>query len=261
MNQPFRDRSRTRSGFRCWSPAVGVFYAVTFILWLVGRSVPGLADDLVLRPGQVTLEGFFTSHLYHKSFPLLALTLLAMSSAVILESRWGTPRFVAFYFSTALGTALVTLLSAFALGEEAPSCGAMGVAMASIVAAGYLYPEHRLARFAPPAKHLAWVIVFLLGTYLVLVLPPGSTGKPDLFLLPQVSGPGFALLFLCIDPWCQRLVEKRRARRREQEKIKVVAIRHRVDDLLEKISSEGYESLTRDEKAFLRQASKHYRVD
>ena len=63
------------------------------------------------------------------------------------------------------------------------------------------------------------------------------------------------------DPWVVSRIERWKLKRAEERREKVVAIRDRVDELLGKITEEGYEKLTRDEQTFLRQASKHYKVE
>jgi membrane associated rhomboid family serine protease len=258
MDQPFRNRSRSRPGLQYRAPpAVIVFSAIAVVLSLLGKSSPELSKDLVLSADKLTTEGFFASHLYHAyGYHLILVVLLMFSAGGVLESQWGTPRFVVFYLFTMSGSVLVTVATAALLQTKEPTCGAAGVSIGALVGAGYLYPEYRLARYAPAAKHLAWMMVFLAGA--VLAFLHTSEG---LFLFPQVSGAGFAVLFLALEPWSRRLMTHWKARRRELRMKQVVAIRHKVEDLLAKISEEGYESLTRDEKSFLREASRHYRTE
>lgn len=239
-----------------------LFIALGFVLWLLSGEGLGLLENQRLRVHGFTLEGFLTSHLLHVNAVHCALTLLlVLITGSILETRWGTPRFVFFYLFVAWGTALVTILTAFAFDERtAPSYGASGVVLGSLATIGLLYPDHKLVRHLPPAKHLAWILIFLGGAGLAYLDRSSPDPEKRTFLLPQVSGVLFALLFLWLDPWCQRLVDRWKVKRAEERREKVVAIRHRVDELLEKIHSQGYESLTRDEKLFLRQASKHYKA-
>lgn len=260
MDQPSRDRRRTRPGLQYRAPAVVVFFAITVVVSLLGTSSPGLSRDLVLSAESLTAEGLFASHLYHvKGWHLILTIVLMLSAGGILESRWGTPRFLVFYVFTTAGTVAVTLITALIVKEKEPSCGAAGAAIGALVAAGYLYPEYRIGGYAPSAKYLVWVLVFLSGA--VLAFLHGSPEKEGVFLLPQVSGAGFAVIFLALDPWFHRLLGRWKASRREERMKQVVAIRHKVEDLLAKISEEGYESLTRDEKSFLREASRHYRTE
>jgi membrane associated rhomboid family serine protease len=233
---------------------------VSLILWLQGLGADK-GYPLILDAREPTLASFFSSHLFHLNGFHLSITLLiVLIAGGILESRWGTPRFVVFYLFTAWGTALVALVCAL-LSEEMGqlSCGAAGVALASVVAVGLFYPDHRVVRILPPTKHLAWVFVFLVSTGLVLL--PALQPDRVYFYLPQVSGVAFALLFVRLDPIFLNLLDRWRAKRVRGRREKAVAMRLRVDELLDKISLSGYTSLTRDEKTFLRHASKHYRTD
>jgi membrane associated rhomboid family serine protease len=268
MVQPYRDRSETDTSFRCRAPAAVLFFAVSLVLWLLGQGL-GLEKGyaLILDAESPTLASFFSSHLFHlNGFHLSFTLLIVLIAGGILETRWGTPRFVAFYLFTAWGTALVALACGLFTSESTGqlSCGATGVALGSVVTVGLFYPDHRVVRILPPAKHLAWVLVFLVSTGLA-ILP---VWQPDLlqrdrvyFYLPQVFGVAFALLFVRLDSIFLEFLDRWRARRARGRREKAVAMRLRVDELLDKISSSGYESLTSDEKTFLRHASKHYRMD
>jgi membrane associated rhomboid family serine protease len=235
-----------------------MFVAVSLALWLSGGG-----DNHKLHLEAPAVASFLGSHLIHvDGWHLLAVVVVMLLAGGVLETRWGTPRFVAFYFLTALGASAVTLLTALVLdGDEkgAISCGAAAVCLGSLVAVGYHYPEHRIARSFPPMKHLSWILVFLGAAGLALL--DGGGRESRLLLLPQTSGVAFALLFVRLDPWCRRLADRWKAKRERERGEKVAEIRHRVEELLGKISSKGRASLTRDEERFLRQASKLYRAE
>lgn len=239
------------------APATLAFFIVSLVLSLPGEQ--GLSA-LILHIEEPTLKSFLTSHLFHTSgLHLLLNILVILPAGSILELRWGTPRFVAFYLFCAWGTAAASILIGALFNVAGPACGASGVALGSLVAVGLLYPDHRLVRAAPPAKHFVWILIFLGSTGLAVMDSGDSETQGHSVLLPQVSGVAFALLFLGLDPWCRRLAEKWREVRARGRRKRVGEIRLRVDELLEKISAHGYDSLTRDEKAFLQRASKHFR--
>src|SRR5262249_8970868 len=148
---------------------------------------------------------------------LLTLLFILITGS-ILEARWGTPRFVAFYLLVAWGTALATILAALVFeGQgDAPSYGASCVVLGSLAAIGLLYPDHKLVRHLPAAKHLAWILIFLGAAGLAYLDRMSPNPAQHTFLLPQVSGVPFALLFLWLDPWCQRLVDRWKAKREEE---------------------------------------------
>jgi membrane associated rhomboid family serine protease len=245
------------------APAVVLFFAVSLILWLLGQGLGTEKESaLILHAQAPTLASFLSSHLFHlNGFHLSITLLLVLTAGGMLESRWGTPRFIAFYLFTAWGTALVALLSVPLrdAGTGHSSCGATGVALGSVVVLGLFYPDHRVVRMLPPTRHLAWILVFLVSTGLVLL--PVLEGNDTHFYLPQVSGVAFAFLFVRLDPLFVRLLDRWRAKRATGRRKRAVAMRLRVDELLDKISSDGYASLSLHEKTFLRYASKHYGAD
>jgi membrane associated rhomboid family serine protease len=256
MNSSLGENAKSEAGSRYRAFATMLFLAVIVVLWVLS----GLLENQRLRLSHFTLQSFLTSHLLHFNNLHYALTLLLiLITGSILETRWGTPRYVFFYLFVAWGTALATILSQLIFGEPAPSNGAAGVVLGSFAAIGLLYPDHKLIRHLPPMKHLAWMLIFLGGGGLALLDRMSPDPEKQTFLLPQISGVPCALVFLWLDPLCQRFLERWKAMREEERRERVVAIRHRVDQLLEKIHAHGYESLTRDEKLFLRQASKHYK--
>ena len=70
-----------------------------------------------------------------------------------------------------------------------------------------------------------------------------------------------ALLWLRLDSAFDRKMAAWLAARDIRERERVREIRHRVDELLDKISSFGYDSLTADERSFLRHSSKHFKSE
>ena len=243
-----------------YASAVLVLVGVTGILWLIPEAFRGNHKLSIESHG---IEELIASHLYHADGLHLASVLVVLVIAGgLLESKcWGTFRFLAFFGFTALGSSIVTLVTAFIVNEKGASCGASGVAIGALVALGYSYPEHKLTWWMPKTKHLVWVLVFLNIAFLAFIDRRYASGGERHFLFPQSSGAVLALAFLVLDPWVLSRVERWKLRREEERREKVVAIRDRVDELLGKITEEGYEKLTRDEQTFLRQASKHYKAE
>jgi membrane associated rhomboid family serine protease len=239
------------------APAAWALSIVNFVLWLE----PSDKAKLVLWIEAPTFKSFLASHVVHTNGAHVILNILVILFAgSVLESRWGTLRFVAFYLFCAWGAAGAAIILAVVLPMAGPSFGATGAALGALAAIGFLYPERRLLRTAPPLKHVVWVLIFAGGAGLAVLEVSGPpAGLPGPILLPQLAGVAFALLFLRLEPFSTRLAERWRARREADRRKKVGEIRSRVDDLLAKISAEGYDSLTRDEKSFLERASRHFR--
>ncbi len=239
------------------APVVTIFFVVSLILWLLRD---GAADWLqLLRFDRVSGESFLTSHLFHTDGLHLAMnSVLILLLGMILESRWGTLRFLGFYFFCAWGGSAFSVLLARVLDvQNGYTCGASSVALGCLVSVGVLYPSARLVRWVPPNRFLVWVGIFSVCGVLALI--ESYADDPKLYLLPHAVGVPLALAYLSIVPRYDRWVVRRHQRLEEEQRIRVREIRSRVDRLLEKISAEGYESLSPDELHFLRNASKHYR--
>jgi membrane associated rhomboid family serine protease len=231
-------------------------FAVSLVLSLLEFGGSPL-EGYLLDAESITLEGILVSPLihvnaYHMTGTLLSLLLLGG----ILETRWGTLRFLLLYLLSVWGAAGITAVSFLALGATGWSCGSAAAALASLVAVGMLYPEHRLVWSLPPLKYLVWSLLFLGAAGLVLV---DLRSVSRTFLLPQVSGVAFGMAFVSLQPSLMRMTARWKVRRLERERERQADIRKRVDLLLEKISTGGMESLTQGERRFLRQASKHYK--
>ena len=238
------------------APVVTIFFVVSLILWLLGRD--GEADWVQkLLFDEVSTETFLTSHLFHADgYHLVTNSVLILLLGMILESRWGTLRFLGFYFFCAWGgSAFSVLLARVVPVEDGYTCGASSVALGCLVSVGVLHPEARLVRWAPPNRFLVWAGIFAVCGVLALI----ETDDEKLYLVPHAVGVPLALAFLSIVPRYDRWLVRRHRRLEEEQRIRVREIRSRVDRLLEKISAEGYESLSPDELHFLRNASKHYR--
>jgi len=246
------------------APAVTVFFVVCLVLWLTAPEVGTESwRDVNVLFDSPTLQSVLVSHLFHPSGLHLVVNLLAVVLiGMILESHWGTLRFLCFYLLCAWGGTLVTLLMSQIFTADGYSCGASSVALGCLVVYGFLFPQTRPARWVPASKYLMWTAIFVGAGCLILLPSLGphvDEGNP--YYLPQVAGVPLAIGFLWLLPIHQRWLTARAERRAAAERQRVRDIRKRVDQLLEKISTDGYESLSRDELSFLRDASKHFRDD
>lgn len=251
------------------APAAVVICVVSLVLSIQGGTdqgqgalivVPDAATGALAGP---TVESFLTSHLFHPNgLGLITNCLLLLLLGGLLEARWGTARFLVFYFLCAWGGTAATIVCASVFQIAGCSFGASSVAMGVLAAAGVTLPAGNV-RWLPPNRLLVWVGIFAGAALLAWVKAPTLTGPDgqalDPFLLPQSFGVPLALVFTWVlprhDMWRLRRRELQEERRRQQ----VREIRRRVDHLLEKISAQGYDSLSHDELSFLRSASKHFR--
>ncbi|MGH9360660.1 MAG: rhomboid family intramembrane serine protease, partial [Thermoanaerobaculia bacterium] len=186
-----------------------------------------------------------------------------------LERRWGSARFAAFY----LGSALISGLTVYATDlcwrgfapADAPqppplTLGASGAALACLTAYTLLV-EDRPALLFITRRHLIWMGMLLGAAGLLLLEERRKASDPaaPLSLLPQVAGIAVGAGLWLLMPGWDRFSRRRAELQQSQREERAFHLRLQVDRLLEKISRGGWESLSREERSFLQNASKHFR--
>ncbi len=189
-----------------------------------------------------------------------------------VERRWGMSRFIRFYLLGGMAGAFLTLLAAFWSVQIAQSLtiGASGAVLAALAAYAMLFPDNRITLllfFVLPitmkARNLA--IGLMVITVLWLLSPRG--GGSNIAHLAHLGGLAFGYLYVKYGDSFEMLLRQRRAKRSqkrlwarsEQREEHEKFMREEVDPILDKISREGAESLTRRERAILRRAQKAVR--
>ncbi len=250
-------------------PVVLLITAGSCVVWLVWiRDMPAwdspLARWMVLKSGDwrasaVFLHPFFHDHILHLAGSLAALIVAGRA----LESQWGSLRFGFFYVFVAALSAVVAMLIEVLAGTTARSetqllyFGGGAPALASLAVFSWVGdPEEGVFRFVS-RRHLIWAVILLGGTGLMLIDPDYAGYRVE--LLPQVSGLLFGLVSVLLIPVVDRQLLRLELRRRRNEEERVTRIRQRVDLLLDKISTAGIDSLSPEERSFLRHASKHFK--
>ncbi len=292
MDQIPKQHNSAAHAERFRAPGAMVFLGTTLVIWLLmGRDAiqqialldgegSGVLGEGTAGARQIffclspSIEAFFTSHLLHVDGLHLTLTVfVVLGVGGLLETRWGTPRFLLFYAWIVVMTTAVTWGSAWicarlgVFGETVSGTnitpiafGASGLALACLVTWASVVRD-RLVFGWLGIRRLIWSGVFLGVAGLALLDTLSASSEYRLFLLPQLSAVIFALVWIHLDPICERKIGEWHDARERRERVRVGEIRHRVEELLEKISTDGYESLSPDEKSFLRHASKHFKRD
>lgn len=254
-------RATSASGWLLRCQGTLLACVITLVVSLVlgqGAAGSGDAPSLVVQLQSLSLEAFFAAHLYHGSgLHLLGSLLFLGLVGSALEERWGTARFLVFYLLSAWGTSLVTLVTQVFLDEPGPACGSGGVVLALLAVVGRELPRKRLLGSLPPLASLVWIAIPTVSIGLVLLRLEG----PGYFLLPQLAGAPLGLLLRGGGGWIVKVRSDWLEDRARSERARLVEIHARVDRLLAKISATGIASLSRQERSFLRAASKHYRLD
>ncbi|MEW5944629.1 MAG: rhomboid family intramembrane serine protease [bacterium] len=191
-----------------------------------------------------------SSGLWHFGFNMLALWMFGTD----VEERMGSSRFMEFYFFCGVGAGVFSVLFPPAWGSY--TLGASGAIYGILMAFGIYFPERIILAFMLfPMKARHFVILFgLLELFAMLT----STGGGVAYFA-HVGGLAFGYLFVRRQGAAsgrlrtRRRVIERRERERTDEDWK------RVDEILDKVSTGGMHSLSRREKAFLKEMSRRHR--
>jgi membrane associated rhomboid family serine protease len=176
-----------------------------------------------------------------------------------LEREWGSSAFLRYYFITGVGAGLVTML--FSLSSTIPVIGASGAIYGVLLAYGLAYPNRSVyLYFIFPVK-VKYFVGFL---GIMAFLASFQQGLSTISHLTHLSGMVIGGIYLK-SGWRGRLhhlsrrvtsireqyhVRKDSVERQEEEQM-----RRQVDEILDKISTEGFSSLTKEEQDILYKAS------
>ncbi len=230
---------------------------------------------------QIITYLFLHGGFFHIFFNMLALWMFGVQ----LENVWGTQRFLTYYFLCGIGAALSNLFITPLFTNAAPTIGASGAIYGVLIAFGMLFPDAPVfIYFLFPIKAKYFVAIFI-GIELVYGVS-GSTDGVAHFAHLGGAVVGFIYLFMYRRsiPAFDRIVDsfghtlegiRRRLPKRDAygnkkvisdvyfEDLKKMKSSHdnkseqeKLDEILDKISASGYDSLTDDEKKILFSASK-----
>lgn len=224
---------------------------------------------------QLVTYMFMHGGLMHLLFNMFALWMFGME----LENLWGAKKFLQYYLICGVGAGLANLLIAPLFGAVGPTVGASGAIYGVLLAFGMLFPDRPIfLYFLLPIKARYFVIL-----YIVLELYAGITGTTNgIAHFAHLGGAAVGFAYLLIDqrriPF-RALWEKSRERHAARERVAEYSIRReeeisdakfydirgdqedrvdqeRIDEILDKISQSGYQSLSEAEKKILFEASK-----
>jgi membrane associated rhomboid family serine protease len=239
---------------------VGVFVLTPLAGWDVGelRHTFGLVPNVVFAKAhvwQLFTYMFLHAHLIHILFNMLMLWMFG--SAV--EHAWGGRSFLVYYFVCGLGGALTQW--AVSIHSPVPVIGASGAVLGVILAYGLMYPNRTILLFLVLPIKMKYFLWILVAFDLWAGFSPGSNGVAN---FAHLGGMLFGYLYLKQD-WRlgalgrklrasrARMQMEQNARRAKEQQAEL----KKVDDILDKISEHGIDSLTEQERRILREASRH----
>ncbi len=174
-----------------------------------------------------------------------------------LEQAWGKTKFLRYYFTTGIGSGLITYF--FQISSDNPVIGASGAVYGILLAYGISYPNRML---------YIWGLIPVRSMWLVIVMGSiaffGLLGNADgISHVTHISGMliGYVLIkkkWRLHDIWfaIRKKTVEFQVQRYEEKSIKKKMLQKDIDVILEKIQKVGFIGLSDKEKSKLYEASK-----
>lgn len=195
---------------------------------------------------------FLHGNFFHLFFNMFALFIFGIN----LESIWGSKKFLSYYIVSGLGGGLLHyIINPF---SPIPSIGASGAIYGILLAYGLTFPESILyINFFIPVKAKYAVIIFGVME-LLFGLSRASSGIAH---FAHLGGLLTGLLYLKLEKLILKNISgiKRNRIYKNFEEMENERRRERLNELLDKISKSGYNSLTEMEKFELDDLSRWFR--
>ena len=234
-----------------------------FIIINLLRNIPwmmylGLVPSLVLSRlmvWQLVSYLFIHAGIWHLVFNMLMLWMFG----TVLEQTWGSKKFLGYYFFTGIGAGICSIV--FAHNATYPIVGASGAIFGLLVAFAMMFPESVILLFFIFPMKMRYAAMVLAGINLLGALSNPGSGVAYIAHL----GGGLFGYFYFKNQAIQSILStlsisnvlgaiKRKRENKRQNEVRDLDLR--VDEILDKISKQGIDSLSKQEKRVLKQKSK-----
>lgn len=235
-------------------------------------------------PWQLLTYQFMHGGLMHLFFNMFALWMFGME----LENLWGSKKFLIYYLTCGVGAGLTNLFIAPLLGPALPTIGASGSVYGVLVAFGMIFPERPIfLYFLFPIRAKYFVLMYIVIEFLSLggvsniahAAHLGGAAVGFVYVLLTRKGIDLSKYFrnMKSDPYqsqtkgnVYRNPYYEKYNRSNEDTDVTDADFHdvknkdnevsqeRIDEILDKISREGYQNLTEEEKRFCLKQAKRY---
>ena len=217
----------------------------------------GLVPNLIweeMKAWQLLTYLFIHGGFFHLFFNMFVLWMFGKD----LETQWGKNEFLFYYFTCGMGSGLFTAL--FSLNSIIPVVGASGAIYGLLLAYGFTYPNRLVYLYGLFPLKVKYMVI---GLGVIAFFASMSAGSSGVSHITHLSGMiiGFVVMYYNfnwkgIKLWyfqkrLQNLKKKQKSKDKEE-----IAMKKRVDQILDKLNDSGWESLTEQEEQFLTKASK-----
>lgn len=196
---------------------------------------------------------------WHIFFNMLALFFFGH----VVERRYGTRKFYICYVGCIVFAAIIHAINAYInTSAGIPAVGASGAIMGILMVAACLMPHATVYFMFIIPMRMRTLIWILIGFELYnALMHPHSSVSAAAHLGGLAAGYLFFRYGQGVIEWIDRFEMQMEKQNKIQEQKKYKNMRGKVDDLLDKINTNGIHSLSEKEKDFLKKASKKYRDD
>jgi len=226
------------------------------LIYLFGLTPVLVKKGFIWQPGTYM---FLHGGLFHILINMFVLWMFGCE----IERTWGTKEFVKYYFITGVGAGLFTFILSF--NSHIPTIGASGAIFGILVAFALMFPNRLIyLYFIFPVKAKYLVIFFAVIEFLASF----KHTSDGIGHFAHLGGMVIGYLYIKADfkipaifrlssylAYLKNFKHKRRMKAINRKREKEQKVMERVDQILDKINQVGYDSLSREEKKTLEQAS------
>lgn len=202
---------------------------------------------------QLVTYMFMHGGVWHILFNMFALWMFGAE----IENYWGTQQFTIYYFTCGIGAGIINILLT---SGAYPTVGASGAVYGVLLAFGMMFPDRYIyIYFLLPIK-----AKYLVALYAVLeFIASFDQSASGIAHFAHLGGMAIGYIYIKVmqrefplQSWFEKISanDSRSSSYRSSSSRQIT--QDRIDEILDKISRSGYESLTSEEKRILLEASK-----
>lgn len=252
------------SGFKGMPPVVKWLLIINFGIYIFAKLVPAVGQHIyefgvvypysfsnIIQVWRLVTYQFLhdPGHIWHLVFNMIVLYFMGP----FVERSFGSKAFLKFYLVCgAAGGIVYTLLASAGILEIGPMVGASGAIYGVMAAVAIMFPRMKVLLWGIIPMTMFWlVILVIIMSFLNIAAGENAGGEAA-----HLSGLAMGFLYMKYKPWItQRRMERQKgawAQKIERER----NFQSEVDRALDKVRREGINSLSKNEKKILQEATR-----
>lgn len=235
------------------------WFRQALIAWFALIPIPAFTQGQIWR--------FFSYMFLHdpdSPLHILFNMLMLWMFGVEIEQIWGTRRFTLFYLICGAGSGLFSYFSLFnPMASITPVIGASGAVLGVLTVYAWYFPHRQVLLFFILPVNIRLVVI----GYAIISLSGAFASRGIISHITHLGGIIVALIYIKLHPliseWYHNMVtgikQRQYRKNRAAEQARERFFEQKVDPILEKISKQGMESLTMQERKILKDAARYDR--